>query len=70
MSQNTSKTFGIHRLKLGQLMTLNNHVYQCVKYEGWHTTCQNCAIFSKEHWAESYIMCKKCNREGYFKLIK
>jgi hypothetical protein len=28
----TQKTSGIHKIKLGQLVTLNGHVYQCIKY--------------------------------------
>ena len=27
----TQKTSGIHKIKLGQLVTLNGHVYQCIK---------------------------------------
>ena len=26
----TQKTSGIHKIKLGQLVTLNGHVYQCI----------------------------------------
>lgn len=31
-NKTTQKTSGIHKIKLGQLVTLNGHVYQCIKY--------------------------------------
>jgi len=69
----SSTTSGIHRLKLGQLMTLDNHVYQCVKYKGNFVACEKCVIAAhdnNEFWAESYITCKRCHENGYFKQIK
>lgn len=68
----SSTTSGIRRrrLKLGQLFTLGNHVYQCVKYKGDFVACKDCVFTIHELWAESYRMCKLCNRNGYFRRIK
>ena len=68
--KNIQKTSGTHRMKLGQLMTLNGHVYQCVKYRLDYCQCESCIFRSNDLWAESYIACRLCNQKGIFKLIK
>ena len=64
------KIFGTHRMKLGQLMTLNGHVYQCVKYKLDYCQCKSCIFDRDDLWAESYVACRVCNPYGIFKLIK
>lgn len=47
----TQKTSGIHKIKLGQLVTLNGHVYQCIKYRLNCCKC-DCCIFGYDNlWA-------------------
>lgn len=66
----TQKTSGIHKIKLGQLVTLNGHVYQCIKYRLNCYKC-DCCIFGHDNlWAESYVACRLCDQKGFFKLIK
>lgn len=64
------KISGTHRMKLGQLMTLNGHVYQCVKYRLDYCQCESCIFSLDDLWAESYVACRRCNPKGIFKLIK
>lgn len=64
------KTSGTRRMKLGQLMTLNGHVYQCVKYRLDYCQCESCIFSHDDLWTESYVACRLCNPKGVFKLIK
>lgn len=64
------KIYGTHKMKLGQLMTLNGHVYQCVKYRLDYCQCKSCIFSRDDLWAESYVACRRCNPNGIFKLIK
>lgn len=70
MKQNTSKTSGIHKMRYGQLMTLNGHVYQCLKYRLDFCECVSCVFADISLFAESYIACKMCPPRGYFRKIK
>ena len=60
---------GTHRMKLGQLMTLNGHVYQCIKYRLDYCKCKSCVFDRDDLWAESYVACRLCSPKGIFKLI-
>lgn len=68
--KNIRKIFGTRKIKLGQLITLNSHVYQCIKYRLNCCKC-DCCIFGHDNlWAESYVACRLCDQKGFFKLIK
>ena len=68
--KNIRKTSGTRKIKLGQLITLNGHVYQCIKYRLNYCKC-DCCIFRHDNlWAESYVACRLCDPKGFFKLIK
>lgn len=68
--KNIQKTSGTHKIKLGQLVTLNGHVYQCIKYRLNCCKC-DCCIFGHDNlWAKSYVACRLCDPKGFFKLIK
>lgn len=64
------KTYGTHKMKLGQLMTLNGHIYQHVKYKLDYCRCASCVFRLDDLWAESYVACRLCSSKGIFKLIK
>ena len=68
--KSTQKTPGTHKMKLGQLMTLNGHIYQCVKYRLDYCKCKSCVFDRDDLWAESYVACRLCDLKGIFKLIK
>lgn len=68
--KNIRKTPGTHKMKLGQLMTLSGHVYQCVKYRLDYCKCKSCVFDRDDLWAESYVACRLCDPKGIFKLIK
>lgn len=70
IKKNIQKISGTHRMKLGQLMTLNGHIYQCVKYRLDYCQCKSCIFSRDDLWAESYVACRLCNPKGIFKLIK
>lgn len=76
MKQNTLKIYGTRKckpyqkLKLGQLITLNCHVYQHIRYKLDFCRCTSCAFWSDDLWIESHIACKLCSPKGIFKLIK
>lgn len=70
ITKSIQKISGTHKMKLGQLMTLNGHIYQCVKYRLDYCKCESCVFGRNDLWAESYVACRLCDPKGIFKLIK
>lgn len=68
--KNIQKTSGTRKIKLGQLMTLNGHIYQCIKYRPDYCKCENCVFMFNNLFAESYVACRLCDPKGIFRLIK